>query len=633
MPLPSIIQTTDSFNTWFDATNNLISHVANTSVYLQVAQNATPSVSTGNVSLNGTATIVNLTTSNVLSVNGNTTINGIATFNANVAITGDVTMSNSLSVTRNLVLSANITGALNITATQNVNTTALNTTTISATGNVATGNVIATGFITASGTITASGNVTATAGNMNAVNIYATSNVSAGAAGFLTGNGINITTVNASNISNGTLPAARIAAGSLSHDKLATTSAGRLLLGNATGGIEALAMSGDVTISGTGATTIGAGKVTSSMIADGTIVNGDVSASAAIAYSKLSLTGGIVNADISGSAAIAVSKLAASTISGVTLGSNLNAVTFNNGGSGAASGTTYNGSGAITVSYNTVGAPSTGGTGASGTWGINITGSAGSATTATTATSATTAAQATQVSNAIIFNNGGAGEASGTSYNGSAGKTISYNTVGAPSTGGAGASGTWGINITGSAGSASSATTATVAYEGVSTGFVLRRGDTSIEGGEIRWERASDQAHAWVIDVYGTGAAPVLRAYANPGVGGSGGVQLVNGATEWSAMSDERTKILTEPISNATSRLQTLRTVMGRFTSDDADVTRSFLIAQDVERVFPELVHTIESEDLNDAKVMAYQGLVPYLVAAIKELSAEVAALRATLQP
>ena len=632
MPLPSIIQTTDSFNTWFDATNNLISHVANTSVYLQVAQNATPSVSTGNVSLNGTATIVNLTTSNVLSVNGNTTINGIATFNANVAITGDVTMSNSLSVTRNLVLSANITGALNITATQNVNTTALNTTTISATGNVATGNVIATGFITASGTITASGNVTATAGNMNAVNIYATSNVSAGAAGFLTGNGINITTVNASNISNGTLPAARIAAGSLSHDKLATTSAGRLLLGNATGGIEALAMSGDVTISGTGATTIGAGKVTSSMIADGTIVNGDVSASAAIAYSKLSLTGSIVNADISGSAAIAVSKLAASTISGVTLGSNLNAVTFNNGGSGAASGTTYNGSGAITVSYNTVGAPSTGGTGASGTWGINITGSAGSATTATTATSATSAATATQVSNAIIFNNGGAGEASGTSYNGSAGKTISYNTVGAPSTGGAGASGTWGINITGSAGSASSATTATTAYYG-GPPFVLRRGDTSEEGGEIRWERASDQAQTWIMDVYGSGTAPVLRAFANPSLGGSGGVQLVNGATDWSAMSDERTKILTEPISNATSRLQTLRTVMGRFTGDDADVTRSFLIAQDVERVFPELVHTIESEDLNDAKVMAYQGLVPYLVAAIKELSAEVAALRATLQP
>jgi len=42
----------------------------------------------------------------------------------------------------------------------------------------------------------------------------------------------------------------------------------------------------------------------------GSIVNADISTSAAIAYSKLSLTGSIVNADISASAAIAYSKLA-----------------------------------------------------------------------------------------------------------------------------------------------------------------------------------------------------------------------------------------------------------------------------------------------------------------------------------
>jgi hypothetical protein len=43
----------------------------------------------------------------------------------------------------------------------------------------------------------------------------------------------------------------------------------------------------------------------------GTIVNGDINASAAIAYSKLSLSGSIVNADIGASAAIARTKLAA----------------------------------------------------------------------------------------------------------------------------------------------------------------------------------------------------------------------------------------------------------------------------------------------------------------------------------
>lgn len=61
---------------------------------------------------------------------------------------------------------------------------------------------------------------------------------------------------------------------------------------------------------------------------------------------------------------------------------NPNAVTFNNGGAGAASGSTYTGAATLTVSYNTVGAPSTAGTGASGSWGISITGNAATATMA-----------------------------------------------------------------------------------------------------------------------------------------------------------------------------------------------------------------------------------------------------------
>lgn len=65
---------------------------------------------------------------------------------------------------------------------------------------------------------------------------------------------------------------------------------------------------------------------------------------------------------------------------------------------------------------------------------------------------ATTATTAASVSSALTFSNAGTGAASGTTYNGSVAQTISYNSMGAPSTGGAGASGTWGINITGNAG-------------------------------------------------------------------------------------------------------------------------------------------------------------------------------------
>lgn len=60
-----------------------------------------------------------------------------------------------------------------------------------------------------------------------------------------------------------------------------------------------------------------------------------------------------------------------------------NSVTFNNGGTGDASGTNYDGSAARTISYNTIGAPSTSGANATGTWNIAISGNAATATTST----------------------------------------------------------------------------------------------------------------------------------------------------------------------------------------------------------------------------------------------------------
>ena len=83
----------------------------------------------------------------------------------------------------------------------------------------------------------------------------------------------------------------------------------------------------------------------------------------------------------------------------------------------------------------------------------SVSGSAGSATTAGS------------VDNSVTFNNGGSGAASGTTYNGGTARTISYNTVGAPSTTGAGASGSWGISVSGSAGSATTAGTVTTAAQ------------------------------------------------------------------------------------------------------------------------------------------------------------------------
>ena len=113
---------------------------------------------------------------------------------------------------------------------------------------------------------------------------------------------------------------------------------------------------------------------------------------------------------------------------------------------GSINGTTIGASTASAITGTTITANSSfsgAGTGLTGTAsGLSIGGNAATATTATTASS---------VMNSITFNSSGTGSASPVTYNGSTAPTISYNTIGAPSTSGTNASGTWGISISGNA--------------------------------------------------------------------------------------------------------------------------------------------------------------------------------------
>ena len=109
-------------------------------------------------------------------------------------------------------------------------------------------------------------------------------------------------------------------------------------------------------------TTIGASTAS-------TVTGTTITANSSFSGPGTGLTGTATSLSIGGSAG-----------SATTAGSVTNSVTFNNGGTGAASGTTFNGSVAQTISYNTIGAPSTTGTGASGSWGISITGNAATVT-------------------------------------------------------------------------------------------------------------------------------------------------------------------------------------------------------------------------------------------------------------
>jgi hypothetical protein len=105
------------------------------------------------------------------------------------------------------------------------------------------------------------------------------------------------------------------------------------------------------------------------------------------------------------------------------------------------------------------------------------------------------------------------------------------------------------------------------------------------------------------------------------------GVYITDGATSWTANSDERIKTALKPIENAASKVSTLRAVTGRYTSDAESVSRAFLIAQDVRAVLPEAVDVPKKD--SDPLGLRYTDVVPLLVAAIKELTARVAELEA----
>lgn len=94
--------------------------------------------------------------------------------------------------------------------------------------------------------------------------------------------------------------------------------------------------------------------------------------------------------------------------------------------------------------------------------------------------------------------------------------------------------------------------------------------------------------------------------------------------TAWASASDERLKTDLKPIENAAQKVSTLRAVTGRFKTDEEGVSRSFLIAQDVQAVLPEAVDSEDPEKLG----VRYTETIPLLVAAIKELTAELNELK-----
>jgi hypothetical protein len=105
------------------------------------------------------------------------------------------------------------------------------------------------------------------------------------------------------------------------------------------------------------------------------------------------------------------------------------------------------------------------------------------------------------------------------------------------------------------------------------------------------------------------------------------GVYIADGGTGWTSSSDERLKTAVAPFEGAVQKVCSLRAGTGRYLTDEEDVSRSFLIAQDVQAVLPEAVDV--QSDEQGTLGLRYTDVVPLLVAAIQEQQALITALTA----
>lgn len=120
---------------------------------------------------------------------------------------------------------------------------------------------------------------------------------------------------------------------------------------------------------------------------------------------------------------------------------------------------------------------------------------------------------------------------------------------------------------------------------------------------------------------------------------GALGVYLARDASSWSSVSDERLKDITGSIDNAVEKLMTLRAVNFSWKSDETNKENLGLIAQDVEKVFPQVVDKNKlsigvnnNTDDNEYLGVRYQDLVPVLVKAMQEQQQEINELKSLIK-
>ena len=141
-----------------------------------------------------------------------------------------------------------------------------------------------------------------------------------------------------------------------------------------------------------------------------------------------------------------------------------------------------------------------------------------------------------------------------------------------------------------------------------------------LDGGTMRWE---------IFNSTGTGPDNLYIRDEDQ----NNGVYLVQDAGDWTTTSDLSLKTDISSISNALSKINSIRGVnfkWKRYKSDgdspnpDRDRNRIGCIAQEVNAVLPEAVDSVKDGEWR----ASYTTLIPLLIEAVKELSAEVDILK-----
>ena len=150
-----------------------------------------------------------------------------------------------------------------------------------------------------------------------------------------------------------------------------------------------------------------------------------------------------------------------------------------------------------------------------------------------------------------------------------------------------------------------------------SSGFVTNQGggNLHINSDSLLLKNAANNES--YIRAYNNAAVELYYDNAKKAETTSSGLTVTGTVTE---TSDIAFKSDIEPITNTLDKIQQITGY--KYKLDNASINSMGVIAQDVEKVFPELVHGDEG-----SKTLQYSGLIGVLVEAVKDLSAKVKAL------